>query len=348
MQIIKEFAEKHSREWKFIFAAAEHTEATRKKILEALDPFYPLITSDSDMVVFGSIARKECTSGSYVDWTLLIDGPVGPHYKSAEVIGSALKKAKLAEPGSSGMFGSITFSHELVHYIGGQGDTNHNISRRILLLLEAEKIPLNEDFGQSGTAFSRVIGQVVREYVRHDSSLGCHTDKTSKVPRFLLNDIIRFWRTICVDFAYKQKEQPNGKWGLRNIKLRLSRKLIYIKGLMMCYSCYLNSEPGEDAVEEHLLQVIPLSPLEILLKVMSNRGVDGLLLRIVEAYNGFLGMMDDKATRDKLAELSPLNAYSDTTFEAARKVAHEFQDAFMELFEADEDLRKFSNKYVIF
>ena len=31
----------------------------------------------------------------------------------------------------------MAFSHEIVHHIGGQADTNRNTTQRILLLLEA-------------------------------------------------------------------------------------------------------------------------------------------------------------------------------------------------------------------
>jgi len=345
--IIADFKETHNKKWENIFEAIEHTQNIRGKILESLKIYTPLTTSDIDMVVFGSIARNECTSKSDVDWTLLIDGQAGPHYRVADTIKTALSAAKLEEPGTSGMFGNITFSHELVHYIGGQDDTNHNISRRVLLLLEAEKMVINDE-DDTGTAFERVIRQIIEEYVSHDSSLVCNIDKTSTVPRFLLNDIIRFWRTICVDFAYKQKGQPEGKWGLRNIKLRLSRKLIYVKGLLMCFSCYLNDKQGKDAVRDHLLEVIKLSPLEILIKVMSNRNVDGLLLQIIDCYDAFLGIINDDTKREHLASLTTNTAYDDVEFLAARKIANDFQEAMNKLFEGDKELKAFTQKYVLF
>jgi hypothetical protein len=56
------------------------------------------------------------------------------------------------------MFGQITFSHDLIHYIGGQDDTNHNLSRRILLLLESSMV-LNDKI--DGTAYERVIRGII-------------------------------------------------------------------------------------------------------------------------------------------------------------------------------------------
>jgi hypothetical protein len=60
--------------------------------------------------------------------------------------------------------------------------------------------------------------------------------KDFRPPRFLLNDVIRYWRTMCVDFAGKEHEGP-GKWGLRNVKLRTARKVLFAGGLLPVLEC---------------------------------------------------------------------------------------------------------------
>ena len=75
-----------------------------------------LLDSDSCLVLYGSFARHEMTEGSDYDWSLLIDGEVNnEHAAQAQSISEALGKAKLIQPGATGTFGNMVFSHDLVH-----------------------------------------------------------------------------------------------------------------------------------------------------------------------------------------------------------------------------------------
>jgi hypothetical protein len=133
-----------------------------------------------------------------------------------------------------GTFGNLAFSHDIIHQIGGQNDTNRNTTQRILLLLESATI------GRNDQAYERVIRGVISRYLEEDTHLLTADSKRYRVPRFLLNDIVRFWRTMAVDFASQQRDRAGEGWGLRNAKLRMSRKLIFATGLLVCFSCNLD------------------------------------------------------------------------------------------------------------
>src|SRR6185437_362815 len=95
-------------------------------------------TEDANLVVFGSLARGEWTSKSDLDWTYLIDGEANTdHLRISQEVNSTLVKNEFFEPGPTGTFGNMAFSHEIVHQIGGQSDTNKNTTQRVLLLLES-------------------------------------------------------------------------------------------------------------------------------------------------------------------------------------------------------------------
>jgi len=54
--------------------------------------------------------------------------------------------------------GKLAFSHEIIHQIGGEDDTNSNTTKRILLLLESAPIGRHD-------ASDRVLDSVLSRYI---------------------------------------------------------------------------------------------------------------------------------------------------------------------------------------
>src|SRR5258707_12651603 len=183
--------EKCNMKWPHIRAAREAAISKREEIGKVLGSTgVNFLSNDFSLVVFGSLARNEWTEKSDLDWGLLVDSQAHPeHLPVAIQIAKLFKDHKLGkEPGRTGIFGNLIFSHELVHQIGGENDPNSNTTRRLLLLLESRTIG-------SADAYSRVIRLILERYFAQDSILFAADRKHFRVPRFLLNDIVRFWRT---------------------------------------------------------------------------------------------------------------------------------------------------------
>ncbi len=215
-------------EWPAIRRARTQSDEISQKLRQALEG---LSSTDAAIVVFGSLARNEWTR-SDVDWTLLIDGQADPeHLGLAQKVAQRLESERFAPPGASSIFGSVTFSHDLVQKIGGREDTNENTTRRVLLIQESKT------FGKDD-AYTRTLKHIFSRYLKDDRGLRFGSLQ-SKVPRVLLNDIVRYWKTVTVDFVEKQRGQAGHGWGLRNAKLRMSRKLIFATGMLSCFSCEL-------------------------------------------------------------------------------------------------------------
>jgi predicted nucleotidyltransferase len=342
---VEEFIKTHRLNLK----AFERCNANSNKMRNSLECFYTTrpASEDVDFVVFGSLARNECVGDSDVDWTLLIDGQANAgHLKYANDIRRKIKD-NFKEPGKSGTFGNTTISHDLIHYIGGEYDSNKNITRRILLLLESEKINFTNDQGEGGSAYDRVVRGILGQYFDHDSGLR-RTIKES-IPRFLLNDLIRFWRTMCVDFAYKQKEEEGQKWALRNIKLRMSRKLIYVKGLLMCFSQYGIKHIREKFIAS-MRDMVNMHPFELMISLRGHFEIkEEDIVRLLTSYDQFLLEMDNDETRKTLETIDMDEVYSDSTFQRLRENGDIFRDTLDDVFlRKNSKLNQLTLKYGFF
>jgi predicted nucleotidyltransferase len=192
--------------WPNLHACEEATDEAVEKLRAVVGR---LSTEDTSVVLYGSLARREFTADSDADWSLLVDGVADPqHLDSSLEIGKRIAEIPIKQPGREGTFGQLTFSHDLIHYIGGEDDTNANTTRRMLLLLES--VPVG-----GADAYDRVLRNVLGRYLSEDYGW-IHGRNPRGVPRFLQNDIARYWRTMAVDFAYKQRQRGGEGWALRS------------------------------------------------------------------------------------------------------------------------------------
>jgi len=337
--------------WENLHRAARN--ATEK--LEGFtDAVKDVTASDASIVVFGSLARFELTSGSDIDWTLLLDGPSDPrHHHVSRKIASAVKDLTNKDVGQEGTFGSLVSSHDLVNYIGGEGDTNSNTTRRNLLLLESRSIGNDE-------AYNRVKRNLLQRYLSEDSGLW-REEVTNKLPHFLLNDIARYWRTMTVDYAYKERTRGGSGIPLRNIKLGLSRKLIFVAGLLACYTCHLDfdddsarakfySQQNTAGLVAKLHETLKMPPLELVASILGRFPEhEEATKRLFNTYDQFIGMLLNDDTRKHLEMLHSDNCADDTFYRQAKLLRREFQHALTDIFlEKTSKLGQFTIRYGVF
>jgi hypothetical protein len=345
-------------------AAAWDNALQAKRILREQIETSGLLTgddgSDRSFVVFGSLARNEYTrpGKSDVDWTLLVDGLADSQDIDLVHGLRRLVEVEHKTPNKTGPFGNLVFSHGLIHQIGGGDDTNANTTQRLLLLLESEAL-----YGRA--VRSRVIRNILSRYILEDESFlsGKHSEH---VPRFLLNDVARFWRTMAVDFQTKKRERENVGFALRNVKLRFSRKLLYLAGLVTCFSlCIWQDDPGAAnawdanlAPQERGLRLVlflekiaNMPPLDLISKSLLDLGlVNDASRGFLEAYDEFLRLLSDASNRERLESLLPEQMAKNDLYQEARATSHRFQDAIEQLFLEPESgpLSELTIKYGVF
>ncbi|QDV75707.1 nucleotidyltransferase domain-containing protein [Botrimarina mediterranea] len=308
-------------------------------------------------IAFGSLARLEFTDGSDLDWTLLVNGPSDlGQYETSLAIKRSLEAADFTKPGPSGLFGGVSSSFELIHQIGGLEDTNANMTRRLLLLLES--VAVEGDIVRQG-----VLHQLLQRYVRYGRSVEGSKAESLKPPRFLLNDFVRFWRTMAVDYDAKKWLAPDEKWALRNAKLRFSRKLIFVKGLLLGLDCQLSPdawpwsalpadefhEAPEERLQQGLQRLIELPAIDSVCRTAKLVNASDSLREILLAYDQFLSVLADESSREQLKTLRFDEAEKNALFSDLRVAGKKFGNALQDLlFRSDDKLTALAMDYGVF
>jgi hypothetical protein len=180
------------------------------------------------------------------------------------------------------------------------------------------------------------------------------------VPRFLMNDFARQWWTMAVDFAYKQRTRAGKGAAIRNLKLRMSRKMIYVSGLLTCFSCDLTlgtakpivdcAKPGEGLECLRSIRERLQTPLETLSGVLLGFGhLHPTARKLLTAYDGFLAMLSDEQSRKHLEELDQAQYETDEIFQRGRSLSHDFRDGILELFfDQQSGLYELTREYGVF
>jgi hypothetical protein len=147
--------------------------------------------------------------------------------------------------------------------------------------------------------------------------------KPFRPPRFLLNDLVRYWRTICVDFEGKGRSGAGDpKWATRNAKLRTSRKLLFAGGLVSVLLCHLKDAadmPG------FLGRWFDAAPADRLAAAFLYAGAVEPGARALTAYDRWLSLIGDGSVRAQLREVTFETRDASELFNEIRRIGMDFQ-----------------------
>lgn len=201
--------------------------------------------------------------------------------------------------------------HTLSDYLIGLGkpsdDADNTFTGRLLLLLESQPI-----FGHQ--TYLQVLTECVERYWVDYSD---HSD--SFLPAFLVNDILRFWRTLCVNYEAGTSQEP-AKRRAKNYKLKYSR-------LLTCFSAILalqvTFKKAGTISQVDALDLLQRTPLERLSYCKSNlsESLAGKIRNLEEMYDEFL--TNTNCSKNELYDKMSDPGYYTKSLRAAR----EFGDA---------------------
>lgn len=263
------------------------------------------------IVTTGSFARLEATEHSDLDFFLLIENKgmmVDRQYIDdiKRTIVGIVRRTVGKEPSVDGAFGVWESIDRMLINIGGNADENTKITRRILLLLEC-------DWLSNQKLFDSTRSRLLTRYL--DNKI-----PQSHIARFLLNDIIRYYRTVCVDFEYKTFEARKD-YGIRNVKLRFPRKLLYFSGLLV--TAQTAGELDKKAVLEELIKMTPIDRLRL----------QGSADSILKEYELYLSKLSDGDNRRTLENIQSRDEGVCELFDELRTASHRMSLAMKKRFE---------------
>ena len=251
--------------------------------LDALpqDDRFPSLT----IYATGSLARKEANSESDLDAFFMLSSnhtthPMG-RIRDVRVLNAVLDSAEETNfPDFSNDGEYLKFLHidHVIEHLGDREDDYINaFTARMLMLLESTYLYNEDKFNEFR---NKIIDVYFTDFHRHSDSFR---------PIFLLNDVIRFWRTLCLNYEngrhwrMRQEEGEVAKGHLQNLKLKFSR-------LSICYSfiCHLLSQGPALAIES-VIKTASLTPFERLAEIADRvPECTPIILEMREEYAWFL------------------------------------------------------------
>lgn len=268
----------------------------------------------------GSYARGDAHEHSDLDLFFIntARAPVANlvRYDLFSGLSGVLKQAGLEEFSNDGQFLQVHQMSQLFEHLGSLSDDHFNTSTaRVLSLIESRPLA---NASALGLVRSAVADSYLRDY---------HDHETDFLPLFVVNDILRFWRHLCLAFEFRRHiptgdQELKAKHALRNLKLKYYR-------LTSCFSAVAYLATFKDEFRRGmLLEMAEKSPFERLSEVVDlqeNEVLNGLFEKVQDMYCDFVDFAD-RMKSEVIDELSAKGARA-AEFERAR----EFGALFFEL-----------------
>jgi len=318
--------------------AAEFSDEVREELSDHLEHALGSEDDGIGVVLAGSLARGEATAASDLDYFLIVHRlpmDVRRTRNALNAIDVARQRLPhgLTAPGATGIFGRVFSAVDLVEHIGLQDDSNLNQTRRMLLLQESAPVYAPE---LHQALLKAIVERYLADYARPKAG----------VPRFILNDVLRYWRTLSVDYQAKRWEScESGGWGLRYLKLRMSRKVGLAGTLASLFLC-------KEATPDYFVDQFSMPALARLAQLRKHVSTAELehLKTVFRIYAKFIEALWDREFRDEAKAVQSRVASSEypERFRAMKRESMDLHDALQALFFESEALREHSQRLLAF
>ncbi len=299
-------------------AIEQATESMSKELLEA--------TGDFTVVAVGSVGRGEATEGSDLDFVTLFAGAEDDTGNDERVQVDrqfrkmVLEAANGIEKVSKGedLTAPVTVG-ELAdpNSVGGDQDTVATHTRRILLLTESRAI-----FSSSSDMRLKARDSIFDIYQRSEATKGRHLLTLS-------NDIARYYRTLGMDYKHRIDVQDKA-WGIRNVKLRHTRKNWYLSTALAVVASTADREYLEEEEEALVKELFELPPCYRLAFALREAGLDAHVSAL-RLYDRFLKEIGSPGVRDELQQVDHENRYGNEVFRRLKDNSDHLHERYLDI-----------------
>lgn len=308
------------------------TRARISKLQELLPEAEAIVKGRACAYATGSFGRLEASS--YSDLDIFIVG------KNDQDGGSLLKrldeiclkadlievtrKLNIPEFSGDGRYLVHYALNELIKTLGtADDDAVNTFTARLLLLLESQ--PLLET-----AVYHEITDEVIAAYWRDYED-----HKADFMPAFLGNDILRLWRTFCVNYEAKTERVPEdekAKGKLKNYKLKHSRLLTCYSAILYLLAVFGRNQTVSPTDAKFMISLTPTGRLQWLLEQTDLKDAHSTILKLLERYELFLDttnteepallsrFLDSTLARQYLQSAA---GFGDLIFEALMKIGQE-------------------------
>ena len=296
--------------------------------------FSPEINDDFCIFLVGSYGRLEASHNSDLDCIFIHKNSLKKINKD-EICTQTFRIAKkvgiMKTPGDTGTFKEFVNLDVLLKNIGGIHDTNKNLTRRILILTESY-------FLYNDEMCKEVISAIFNKYTKQNKI-------AEKDPRVLINELVRYYKTITIDYRHKTEEKGKS-WGVRNFKLRHSRKFLFFTSIAIIFTAMKKFNNNEDKYN-YIIENISSPPILKLRKVFVENEIS-LSLEPFICYNTFLKFASNDEKVKDLNNLNYAERHKNHTYLEFKDNSDIFNKSLINLIKSIDDWDDMFYKYIIF
>lgn len=278
--------------------------------------------SDLDVFIVGKIKNESLGNGKE-DRVIRQLGQLDEIRLKAKLI-DVSKLLNLPPFSNDGKYLQYFSDCDLVDTLGTEkDDVSNTFTARLLLILESCALCEQQVYEQVA---KKVIEKYWRDFEDHEKDF---------IPAFFANDILRLWRTFCVNYEARtdrdgEREKAKGK--LKNYKLKHSRLMTCYSAIIYLLAIYGKNKTVTQSDAFNMFKLHPIARLEDIRKQNFTSGADALIEDMLNKYKVFLettNKHEDELLRDFMDKrtasslMDGWKQFGEATFKLVNKIGAE-------------------------